>query len=121
MASIGEFHGSAQDPPLDLTLRSAGTSEPAAVLRLTNRDPQNPLTVTLDDLAYGTARQMVNLKPARFHGDHAGSGEKFRLVRLPDSCRRRRRNSNAAMRATSKPGGKVPAIRRWRDKESKMN
>lgn len=59
-----EFRGSEQDPDLDLTLRSAGTTEPAAVLRITNRDSGNPLTVTLEDPVYGNVRQTLDLKPS---------------------------------------------------------
>jgi phospholipase C len=59
-----EFRGSAQDPALELTWPSAGKITSAAELRLTNRDAQNPLTVTLDDLAYGDAQRTVNLNPS---------------------------------------------------------
>ena len=55
-----EFHGAADDPMLEVTLKAMGNAE----LRLINRDPQRPLAVSIVDLAYGASRRNVNLGPS---------------------------------------------------------
>jgi phospholipase C len=52
-----EFRGASNDPPLEVTLDTAGGAE----LHLTNRDPQNALTVTILDASYGEAPRQVKL------------------------------------------------------------
>ncbi len=47
-----EFRGDARDPRLTVSFLSTSQS---ASLKVVNRDPSQPLTVTIDDLAYGDA------------------------------------------------------------------
>jgi len=51
-----EFRGDARDPRLRVSLVS--TSQGAS-LKLVNRDPSQPLTAAIDDLAYGEATRTV--------------------------------------------------------------
>ncbi len=52
-----EFIGGADDPALDVKLESASN----VVLRLVNRETKRPLTVLVDDLAYGSAGRKIEL------------------------------------------------------------
>jgi phospholipase C len=61
-----EFHGSAADPQLRLTLQPAAIAN-NAVLHFTNHDPQRSLSALVDDLSYGGIGRKVLL---------AASGEK---------------------------------------------
>jgi len=51
-----EFRGDSHDPRLTVSLLSTSQS---ASLKLVNRDPSQPLTVTVDDLAYGDMARTV--------------------------------------------------------------
>jgi phospholipase C len=51
-----EFRGDSHDPQLTVSLLSTSQS---ASLKLVNRDPSQPLTVTIDDLAYGDVARTV--------------------------------------------------------------
>ena len=70
-----EFRGTRTvNPLLELTLKAGHASDELpgnAVLSLVNRDPQRPCTVIVDDLAYGTAQQTVNLNPSDANGPKA--------------------------------------------------
>ena len=59
---LREFRGATNDPLLEVTLRPATTTNSAS-LHLANRDPQRPLTVLINDLAYGEKRREVSLAP----------------------------------------------------------
>jgi len=59
-----EFQGSADDPALELHLEPTSRKNPAGTtLHLTNHHADRSLSVTITDLAYGTAAQTVTLKP----------------------------------------------------------
>ena len=58
-----EFRGSTQDPKLELTLQPAPQAN-HILLHLVNRNPQEPLAVLVEDLAYGDKQHTVNLSPA---------------------------------------------------------
>jgi phospholipase C len=55
-----EFHGNADDPLLEIALKSSGKAE----LHLINHDPQRPMGVSIVDLAYGASPRIVRLGPA---------------------------------------------------------
>jgi len=63
-----EFHGSPDDPMLEIALRTSGRAE----LRLVNHDPKHPLAVSIVDLAYGASPRIVNLGPS-VEGDAGAS------------------------------------------------
>jgi phospholipase C len=54
-----EFRGDPHDPRLTVSLLSASQSP---LLKLVNRDPSQPLAVTIDDLAYGDAARTVAIQ-----------------------------------------------------------
>jgi phospholipase C len=58
-----EFRGTAQDPQLEVTLSPADAAN-HAVLHLANHNPQQPLTILVDDLAYGGSQRKVELAPS---------------------------------------------------------
>jgi phospholipase C len=57
-----EFHGSAQDPQLEVTLQTIASDK--TILHLSNRDPQNALTILVDDISYGGQQRKINLAVA---------------------------------------------------------
>jgi phospholipase C len=58
-----EFRGSAQDPQFELTLQPTPQAN-HVLLNFINRNSQEPLTVLVDDLAYGDKQHTINLSPA---------------------------------------------------------
>ena len=58
-----EFRGSANDPQLAVSLEP-GLTVNSAILRLTNRNSRQTLTVSADNLAYGNVERSVQLSPA---------------------------------------------------------
>lgn len=67
-----EFRGTANDPLLELTLPPSNTPATTTILRLANDDSKNPLTILVDDLAYGSSQRSVTLAP---HGDKNSTAE----------------------------------------------
>jgi len=62
-----EFRGTAGDPPVEVLFMAARTAEASfcgGEFRLANSDPGRPLTVLVDDLAYGGGQRVVNLAPS---------------------------------------------------------
>ena len=62
-----EFHGAADDPLLKikmLPMRPGQTANGDAELQLVNSDPRRSLTITVDDMAYGSGQRIVKLGPA---------------------------------------------------------
>ena len=62
-----EFHGATDDPLLKVKLlpvRSGQTANGDAELQLVNSDPRRSLTITVDDMAYGSGQRIVKLSPA---------------------------------------------------------
>jgi phospholipase C len=62
-----DFRGTADDPSLTVKFRPARRGRAAsgdAELQLANLDPQRPLIVAVEDLAYGNRQRVVNLGPA---------------------------------------------------------
>jgi phospholipase C len=62
-----EFRGTAENPIVELTLKIVYQADKASgegVLSLSNCDPQRPLNVMVDDLAYGASQRTISLNPS---------------------------------------------------------